>query len=81
MFILDSLFNSNELLSVRVLPSFETLTEEPMELAVISNFHHRRPHGGSNSGPFDPKLNAFNYLTTDPRMTLSPASIRRFEMY
>ena len=69
MFILDSLFNSNELLSVRVLPSFETLTEEPMELAVISNFHHRRPHGGSNSGPFDPKLNAFNHLTTDPRMT------------
>ena len=37
----------------------ETPSEEPMELSVIGNFHHLRPHGGSNSGSFDPKLNAF----------------------
>ena len=28
-----------------------------MELADISNFHRRRPHGGSSSEPFDPELN------------------------
>ena len=28
-----------------------------MELAVISNFHYRRSHGGSNSRPFHPNLN------------------------
>ena len=44
----------------------ETPTKEPMELAVISNFHHRRPHGGSNSRPFDPKLNTLNHSATDP---------------
>ena len=43
----------------------EKPTKEPMELTVNSNFHHRRPHGGSNSEPFDPKLNA---LTTRPRI-------------
>ena len=36
-----------------------------MELAVISNFHHRRPHRGTNSRPFYPKLNT---LTTRPRI-------------
>ena len=43
----------------------ETPTREPMELEVISNFHHRKHNGGSNSGPFDPMLNA---LTTHPRV-------------
>ena len=45
--------------------SCEIPIKVPMELAEISNYHHRRPHGGSNSGPFDPKLNA---LTTRPRI-------------
>ena len=36
-----------------------------MELAVISNFHPRRPHRrGSNTGHFHPKLNAFNHSAT-----------------
>ena len=38
----------------------ETPTNEPMELGVISDFHHRKPHWGSNSGPFDLKLNTLN---------------------
>ena len=100
MFTQDSLFDSNELLSMRVLPSlliyeclpriassillkllsirvlsslliYECLpkiasSKEPMELEVINNFHHLRSHKGSNSGPFDPKLNVLNHLTTDP---------------
>ena len=53
---------------MRVLPALdETPTKEPIELAVIDNFHHRRPHGGSISVPFDPKLKA---LTTRPRIHL-----------
>ena len=32
-----------------------------MELAVIINFHHRRPHRRIELGPLDPKLDA---LTT-----------------
>ena len=28
---------------------FETPTKEPMELAVVSKFHHWRPHRGSKS--------------------------------
>ena len=35
-----------------------------MELAVVSNFHHRRPHRG-NLEPLDPKLDA---LITRPRI-------------
>ena len=45
MFPQDSIFNSNELLSMRALLC-ETPTKEPMELTVISNFHHPRPHKG-----------------------------------
>ena len=37
-----------------------------MELAVISNFHHQRPHGDL----FDPKLNA---ITTEPQIYLLEA--------
>ena len=55
-------FNSNEMLSMRLLLS-ETPTMEPMKLTVISNFHHRRPHGASSSGPFVLKLKS---LTTRP---------------
>ena len=55
MFTQDSLFNSNELFSLRVLSSFRNTSKEPIELAVISNFRHRKPHEGLNSGPFDPK--------------------------
>ena len=43
----------------------KTYTKEPMELEVISNLHHQRPHGQSNSGPLDPKINA---LTTQPQI-------------
>ena len=43
---------------------WETPTKESMELAVNSNFHHRSPDGGSNSGPFDHKLNALNHSAT-----------------
>ena len=45
------------------------VTKEPLELVVISNFHHQRPHGGSNSGLFDSKLNA---LTTRPLIHDNP---------
>ena len=49
---------------MRVLPC-ETPTKEPIaELAVISNFHQRRPEG-LNSEAFDTKLNA---LTGRPRI-------------
>ena len=37
------------------------------ELAVISNFHHWRHHGGSKSGTFYPMRNT---LTTDPWIIL-----------
>ena len=37
-----------------------------MELAMISNFHHQRPHGDL----FDPKLNA---ITTEPQIYLLKA--------
>ena len=43
----------------------ETPAKEPMELAVISNFHHQRPYRGSNSGPLDAM---FDTLTTKPRI-------------
>ena len=43
----------------------ETPTKAHMELAVISNFNHRRPHGGLSSGPSDLYFNA---LTTRPRI-------------
>ena len=41
--------NCNELLYNEG-PACKSPTKEPMELAVVSNFHHWKPHGGSNSG-------------------------------
>ena len=56
-------FSSSELLSMSVLTLSETPVKESMELAVISNFHHRRTDGGLNFGFLNPKLNlGFNYL-------------------
>ena len=60
----DNLFSSSWLLPIICL-SCETLTNEPMELAEMNNFHRRRPHRGSNS--FDPKLT----LTTELRNHIS----------
>ena len=34
----------------------ETSPKESLDLAAISNFHHRKPHGGLNSVPIDPTL-------------------------
>ena len=41
-----------------------------MKLTVISNFTFEVLTGESNSGPFDPKLNALNHSATDPRSTI-----------
>ena len=57
---MDRLFNPNGMLSIRVLPSLWNTYKGTYE---ISNFDRRRPHGGPNSQPFDPKLNA-----TQPRI-------------
>ena len=48
---------------------FETTTKEPMELAMIINFHQMKASWGSNSRPFDPKLNALNISATGPFQT------------
>ena len=40
IYCIFSLFNSNKLLSMRVLPSLRNIYKEPMELTVIGNFHH-----------------------------------------
>ena len=45
--------------------SWKTPSKEPMKLAVNSFFHHRRPHEGLNSGPFNRKLNDVNHSGTD----------------
>ena len=44
-------------------PAFlmKQVQKQPMKLAVIINSHHRKPHGGPNSGTFDPKSNALNH--------------------
>ena len=51
MFIQDILFNSNELLSMSVLP-FKAPTKEPMELAVISSFLSPNASRGIELGNF-----------------------------
>ena len=43
------------------LRNYETPTNEPMELVVISNFSL---WGGSNSGPIDAKLHPLNHSIT-----------------
>ena len=60
----DSLFNFNELSSMRVCLSLRNIYKGAFvaAVAVISNFHHRRPHGGPNSGPFDKKKRYRNIL-------------------
>ena len=42
IFTQDSLFISNEILPMRVPPSLPPTKGEPMELALNSNFNHRR---------------------------------------
>ena len=62
MFTHDSLFNSNELLSMRILPSAMHLKGAHWQLAIFITEGLVR---GSNSVPFDPELDA---LTTRPRI-------------
>ena len=64
MFTQDGLFNSNELLSMRVPASLRNTFKAGYGIAVIRNFYFRRPHGSSLE-PLDPKLNV---LTTQPQI-------------
>ena len=50
----QTFFDSNELLSTRFLPFLR------MELAVITNFNHRKQRDRSNFEPFVLKLNTLN---------------------
>ena len=57
MFTQDGLLNSNELLS---------MTKKLMELTVVRNFHHRRPHTRDRTRKaFNPKLYYLNFSATD----------------
>ena len=58
-----SLFHSNELLSMKVFLPCETPTNG------ISNFHHRRSHGGIEIRTFQALM--LNALTTRPRIQLT----------
>ena len=50
MFAYDSLFNSNKLLSIRVLSSLWNAYEGAYGISSGWQFHHWRPHRGLNSG-------------------------------
>ena len=53
MFSQDSFFSFNELFSMRVLAFLaKHLQRRLMEITVISNYHHRRPHKGIELGTF-----------------------------